>query len=258
MYRFTRRRRAALARIAQDNHPEVFLEAGDTAIFSSRVIPGNEREVGAIQNALSKRGVRIITESDVDETVHVTGHPMREELTALMEWIRPRFVLPVHGEWRHLEAHAELAEMNQVEKAVVGGNGAVIRLTQDSAKVVDRVYSGRLALDGHRLIDPEGLLLPQRRRLARAGMVSIGVALDHQGKMVGRISVDAYGSMDRDVDGDIINETRNDVAQSLERLDRKRRHEDGAVEKTIVASVKQTFQDITGKKPLVSVHIIRI
>ena len=227
-------------------------------IFASRVIPGNEREVGAIQNALVKRGIQVLGEADVEETVHVTGHPMRDELSTLLTWTRPKFVLPVHGEWRHMEAHAELARDHQVQDAVVGGNGALIRLNESSAQIVDRVYSGRLALDGDRLIDPLGPILPQRRRLARAGTVSVAVALDHKGQLAGAVATEAYGCLDRDVDGNVLARVKEEVATRLEKLGRDRRHEDGAVEKTIVGAAKSVFADETGKKPLVLVNIIRL
>lgn len=250
--------RAALARMAADSHPTCFLEAGDTIIFSSRVIPGNEVEVGRIQNAFAKRGVQVLTESDVEETVHVTGHPMRGELSDLLTWTRPKFVLPVHGEWRHMEAHAALARDHQVHDAVVGGNGALIRINETSAQIIDRVYSGRLALDGDRLIDPQGPLLPQRRRLSRAGTVSIAVALDHKGALAGPVSAEAYGCLDKDVDGDVLAHVREGVAERLARLDRGKRHENGPVEKAVVGAAKRVFADQTGKKPLVLVHIIRL
>lgn len=250
--------RAALARMAFDNHPTVFLEEGDTVIFASRVIPGNEKEVGAIQNALAKRNIQVLTEDDVEETVHVTGHPMRDELSALLTWTRPKFVLPVHGEWRHMQAHAELAREHQVQEAVVGGNGALIRITDSSAQIVDKVYSGRLALDGDRLIDPQGPVLPQRRRLARAGTVSVAVALDHKGQLAGQVATEAFGCLDRDVDGDVLAHVREAVADRIGKLDRGKRHENGPVEKAIVGVTKGVFADQTGKKPLVLVHIIRL
>ena len=251
-------RRAALARIAFDRHPTVFLEAGDSVIFASRVIPGNEKEVGAIQNALAKRDIQVLTEDSVEETVHVTGHPMRDELSTLLTWTRPKFVLPIHGEWRHMQAYAKLARTHQVQDALVGGNGALIRLTESSAQIVDTVYSGRLALDGDRLIDPQGPVLPQRRRLSRAGAVSVAVALDHKGQVAGPVSAEAFGCLDQDVDGDVLAQVREAVAARLSKLDRGQRQDNGRVEKAIVGVTKGVFADQTGKKPLVLAHIIRL
>ena len=249
---------AALARVAADTHPTCFLEEGDTVVFSSRIIPGNERDVGKIQNAFARRGIQVLTEHNVRETVHVTGHPMRGEMSDLLTWTRPRCVVPVHGEWRHMVAHAELAKDHQVPHVVVGGNGAVIRMNGKSAQIIDRVYSGRLALDGDRLIDPQGPLLPQRRRLSRAGTLSIAVVLDPKGALAGPVSTEAYGCLDHDVDMNVLALVRDRVAEQLARLDRDKRHENGLVEKAIVYSAKRVFADETGKKPLVIAHIIRL
>ncbi|MGB0786094.1 MAG: ribonuclease J [Alphaproteobacteria bacterium] len=250
--------RAALSRIASDTHPSVFLEQGDTVIFSSRVIPGNETEVGEIQNKLTKRGIQVISESDVDETVHVTGHPMQGELSELLNWTRPKFLIPVHGEWRHMAAHASLGREHQVEDAVVGGNGAVIRINSSSAQIIDRVYSGKLALDGERLIDPQGPVLPQRRRLARAGVVSVAVAINAKGRIAGQVTAESYGCLDREVDGDVLNAVKLEVEERLECLDTRQTKDNGLVEKAIVAAAKRVFGLETGKKPMVLAHIIRL
>ena len=251
--------RAALARIAADSHPTVFVEEGDTVIFSSRVIPGNETAVGHIQNAFARRGVTVLSEADVAETVHVTGHPMRGELADLLTWTRPKFLLPVHGEWRHMVAHAQLGKDHQVQEALVGGNGAVISIQPNKARVLDRsVHSGKLAVDGDRLIDPLGPVLPQRRRLAQAGMVSLAVALTQEGALAGEVEAEAYGCLDPSVDGDVLTHVKSAAADALARLNRAQSRDRGPVEKALVAATKRVFRDQTGKKPLVLVHIMRL
>src|SRR5205085_3216610 len=138
--------RAALTRIAREDHPHIVLETGDVVIFSSRIIPGNEKSINRLQNALVRLGVEIITEED--HFVHVSGHPARDELVRMYQMVRPRIAVPVHGEARHLIAHAELASECQVQQPLVIQNGDMVRLAPSGASVVDEVPVGRLASDG--------------------------------------------------------------------------------------------------------------
>ncbi|MCK4867322.1 MAG: ribonuclease J, partial [Alphaproteobacteria bacterium] len=167
--------RSALARIADDDHPDVTLDAGDTVIFSSREIPGNERSIGRLLNKLASQGIDIITARD--KHVHVSGHPARDELIQMYQWIRPRIAVPVHGEARHLIAHAELARDCQVPEPVGARNGYVVRLAPGRATVVDEVSHGRVAVDGNRLIPMESSALRDRRRAAWNGSAVVTVVV---------------------------------------------------------------------------------
>ncbi len=140
--------RAALSRIASGEHRHVSLRAGDTVIFSSRIIPGNETEIFALQNKLMERHIEVIT--DKDEDVHVSGHPCRDELRQMYQWARPRIAIPVHGERRHLLEHEKFAHEMQVQQAIAPNNGDLIRLAPGPAKVIDEVPAGRLYLDAAR------------------------------------------------------------------------------------------------------------
>src|SRR6202043_707946 len=161
--------RAALSRIARDDHPHVVLETGDVVIFSSRIIPGNEKSINRLQNALVRLGVEVVTEAD--HFVHVSGHPARDELTRMYQMIRPRIAIPVHGEARHLAAHADLARRCQVEEALEIENGDLIRLDRAGGRVVDEVPVGRIASDGKSLLPIGGAVLQQRRRVGSDGSV---------------------------------------------------------------------------------------
>src|SRR5437588_8145607 len=161
--------RAALARIARDDHPNVTLEDGDVVIFSSRVIPGNEKAIGRLQNALVRLGVEVVTEAD--HFVHVSGHPARDELVRMYQMIRPRIAIPVRGAARPLAAHAELARTCQVNDALVIENGDMIRLDRFGAAIVDEVPVGRIAQDGKSLLPLGGGRVQQRRRLGSDGSV---------------------------------------------------------------------------------------
>jgi ribonuclease J len=159
--------RAALSRIAQGDHPHITLDEGDTVIFSSRIIPGNERSIGRLQNQLAKRGVEIVTEHD--HFVHVSGHPAQDELTQMYQMVRPRIAVPVHGEARHLIAHAQLARDCQVPETVIAQNGAMVRLAPGPATVIDNVAVGRLVADGKQLRPLGSMALKSRQRMGFNG-----------------------------------------------------------------------------------------
>ena len=162
--------RAALARIASGDHPNVSLGPGDTVIFSSRIIPGNELPIFDIQNKLAALGVEVLTERD--HFVHVSGHPAREELAQMYRWVRPRIAVPVHGEIRHMTEHARLARSLQVPEAVVIGNGQMLRLAPGRAEIIDETPSGRIYLDGRVLVDESHDHMRERRALSFAGVIA--------------------------------------------------------------------------------------
>src|SRR5208282_5893896 len=168
--------RAALARIASGEHPNVSLGSGDTVIFSSRIIPGNELTIFEIQNKLARLGVEVLTERD--HFVHVSGHPARDELAQMYRWVRPRIAVPVHGELRHMTEHARLARSLQVPEAVVIENGQMLRLAPGRAEIVDETPAGRVHLDGKVLVE-EGLgHARERRALSFAGVIAVTIVLD--------------------------------------------------------------------------------
>lgn len=174
--------RAALARIAQDEHRNVTFDRGDTLVFSSRAIPGNEVAINRIMNTLVARGVKIVT--DRDRLVHVSGHPRRDEMRDLYGMIRPRIAVPVHGEAMHLAAHAELARELGVPEVQVIKNGDVLRLAPGPAAKVDEVESGRIYRDGTLIGNLEAMGIPARRRLAFNGHVAVSVVLDNRGEVL--------------------------------------------------------------------------
>ena len=159
--------RAALARIAEDQHPDVTFSKGDTIIFSSRTIPGNEKAVGRVINGLVRQGIEVIT--DRTHLVHVSGHPRRAEMEEMYRWVRPRIAIPVHGEALHLSEHAKLARAVGVPEVVLCGDGDLVRLAPD-AGVIDEVPAARLYKDGAILISAEERTVADRRKLSFAGI----------------------------------------------------------------------------------------
>src|SRR5207253_73561 len=182
--------RAALARIASGTH-ELKLVKDDTVIFSSRIIPGNEVSIGRIMNQLSDLGVHIVTEKQAH--VHVSGHPGRPELIQMYKWVRPKIVVPVHGDARHLAEHARLALSNGVSQAVVQKNGDVIHLAPGEPKKIDEARVGRLVLDGDVILPADGATVNERRRIGYTGLITVAVPVGENGELAGSPLVRPFG-----------------------------------------------------------------
>ncbi len=245
--------RAALARIAQDDHPEISLSPGDRVIFSSRTIPGNEREVNRIINNLVDRGIEIVT--DRDAMVHVSGHPRRGEMQELYSWLKPGMIVPVHGEPLHLREHEKLAGRLGIPCANVR-NGQMLRLYPGPAEIVDEVVSGRQFKDGDLLTLSEEPLRA-RRRLSFAGVVSVALALDRRGDIAGEPEIALSGLPEQDGEGERFEDIVHDVVlDAVENLPRKRRGDPDFVADVVRRAVRAEMNAIWGKKPLVQALVV--
>jgi ribonuclease J len=249
--------RAALARIATDDHPEISLDAGDTLIFSSRTIPGNEKAVNRIVNAMIDRGVEVIT--DRNKLVHVSGHPRRGELARMYEWLRPDVVLPVHGEALHLSENAALARSIGIKEIVICGDGDVVRLAPGPAEIIDQIPAGRLYRDGNLLVDAESRTVAERRKLGFAGVVSVAVAVSGRGDLVGDPWIEMTGlPVAASADKTMQEIVADAVEDALTNLPKTRRRDPGALEQAIERSVRGSVNAVWGKKPLCHVMIIQV
>jgi ribonuclease J len=245
--------RSALSRIAQDNHPRVSLGEGDTVVFSSRVIPGNERAIGAVQDALVRRGVRLMT--DDDHLVHVSGHPARDELRRLYRLVKPRYAVPVHGEWRHLTAHAELAREAGAEPVLLE-DGDVLNLAPGRVEVVDSAVTGRLVVDGNRLVPLGGGVMAARKRMLFNGVAVASLAVDAAGRLLGRPRISTPGLFDQDdPEPDRI---AAEVAAALADLPASARRDDAALTEAARAALRRALGKRLQKRPLVEVHVLRV
>jgi ribonuclease J len=248
-------RRSALSRIARRDHPSVELESGDVAVFSSRRIPGNERAIGELQNDLIRLGVRVVT--DAEHFVHVSGHPARDELAAMYHMVRPKVAVPVHGEARHLAAHARLAESCQVSQTVVPDNGTVIRLAPGPVEVVGEVASGRLGLDGSNLIRLDAGRLKIRHRMVFNGAAVATLVLNPQGRFVADPQVSVQGvfeAEDSAAEAAVIGAVRH----AVEGLPTGLRKDDETVKETARLAIRRALHASHGKKPVTQVHLVRI
>ncbi len=242
--------RAALARIAFDSHP-IKLTEGDLVVFSSKQIPGNEIAIGRIQNALAAKNVVMVTDRQAE--VHVSGHPGRPELEAMYRWIRPEILLPVHGERRHMAEQARLGLATGIPHAVVQSNGDLLRLAPGAPTIIGRQEVGRLVLDGDVILPAEGATMNERRKLGLHGQISVAVALDAKGRLLGRPTLRTQGVPVEEDKADFLAEAADDAADVIA----KGSHEEEAVRERIRLAVRRTATRWTGKKPIVDVLLIR-
>ena len=251
--------RAALSRIARGDHRHVVLREGDTVIFSSRQIPGNERGIFALQNYLAEKGVRVITPRMVPQKIHVSGHPCRDELRRMYQWVRPRISVPVHGERRHIMEHAAYARSLQVPEAITPRNGSLIRLAPGPAEILDEVPNGRLFLDGNQLV-PEGAQgIQERRKLSWNGVVFATVSLDGHGNVMDGPVVVVKGFSEPD--GRLADESLEYLEEAAENavssMKRKDRFDDDAVERAIGRALRKAAETVWGMRPMIEVVVLR-
>lgn len=246
--------RAALARIAEGEHPEIRFTRGDLVIFSSRPIPGNEIGIGKIQNSLARIGCDVLTDSDA--LVHVTGHPRRDELKQMYAWLKPKLAVPMHGEARHMEEHAKLARESGVPATHVAYNGQMLRLLPGPAEVIDEVPVGRYYRDGKLIVPASDGPVRERRRLGFAGIACVAVALDQHGEICADPEVALDGIPATTQDGRSMEEVVfKTVDGTLESIPMKRRKDDKMVADAIRRAVRAAIDQAWGKKPIVKVLV---
>lgn len=248
--------RAALSRMATGEHPDVTLERGDVVIFSAREIPGNEKSIGKIQNGLLRRGIKIITADDA--FVHVSGHPAREELVQMYQWVRPKVAIPVHGEGRHLAAHAELARDCQVPEVLVPEDGGAIRLAPGPAALVGHVHAGRLCIDGKRIVPMNNHALRGRTRMAQSGAVVVTLVMTPRGDLLADPKVSIMGLLEEDEYEEETADLISRIRGAVDQLSRTARLEDSSVKEAARVAVRRNFSAMQGRKPMTEIHLVRI
>ena len=242
--------RAALSRIAFDSHP-IKLTEGDMVVFSSKQIPGNEIAIGRIQNALAAKSVLMVTDRQAE--VHVSGHPGRPELEAMYRWIRPEILLPVHGERRHMAEQARLGIASGIRHAVVQSNGDLLRLAPGAPQIIGHEETGRLVLDGDVILPADGSTMNERRKVALHGQISVAVALDRRGKLIGEPALRTQGVPVEEDKAAFLSEAASEAAAVIG----KGSLEEEALRERVRLAVRRTATRWTGKKPVVDVLLIR-
>lgn len=244
--------RAALARIADETH-QLKLESGDTVVFSSKQIPGNEMAIGRIMNVLAGKGVEMIT--DRQAFVHVSGHPGRPELAAMYDWIRPDILVPVHGEMRHIAEQARFGRAHGIPNAVVQNNGEIIRLAPGKPKKVGNAPAGRLVLDGDVILPADGTTINERRKLGLYGQMSVAVALKANGKLAGQPEVRIQG-VPAEEDRDALIADASDAAAKA--VSESRGGDRDKLREAIRLATRRVAVRYTGKKPVMDVMLIEV
>jgi ribonuclease J len=251
--------RAALARVADGTHPHLSLGQGDSCVFSSRVIPGNEIPIRNMQNKLADRGVRLFTERD-HPGLHVSGHPCRDELKQMYQWARPRIAVPTHGERRHLLEHVNLARDLQVAEALAPRNGDMVRLAPGRATIIDEVPAGRLYVDAGMVTPENGEALRERRHAAFNGVLTVAVALDGRSRLVSGPQVRALGLPgDEDYDLDeALDDLAGEAEDALKKLSGPDRDDDQTVEQALSRALKKAAYRIWERRPVVETTVLRV
>ncbi len=252
--------RAALARIARGDHPDISFGRGDTVIFSSRAIPGNEKEINTVRNNLSAAGVQVVTPNDTAHTIHVSGHPCRDEIADMIGWLRPRLAVPVHGERIMLEAHAELARACQVPHVIVPNNGSVVCLGPGQPEVVDHVQTGLLAVEKNRIIDSSHASISERRKLQFSGTVHVTLVINARGDLIADPQITTVGLIDesRLEEKKILRDLLDQVEDTLADMVREDLMDDHAVHEEVRIGVRRYIQVVLGMKPKTTVHVVRV
>ncbi|MDE8347945.1 MAG: ribonuclease J [Acidocella sp.] len=245
--------RSAMARIAADTHRYAVLGEGDVAIFSSRMIPGNEKAIAAVQDTLVRRGVDVIT--DDDELTHCSGHPARDELIKMYKLVRPKYLVPTHGEWRHLSAQAALAREEGITSILIE-NGDVLSLSSNNPEVIDQVSTGRMAVDGNAVVPLKGGIMAARRRMLFNGVVVGSAMIDGAGKVRGEARISAPGLLDEEIG--LQRALEAEFAQVLGELPSALRRDEAAFTDAARAVLRKIVGKRMGKRPIVDAHIMWI
>lgn len=245
--------RAALGRIASQTHPEVKMVPGDVVVFSSRIIPGNDKQINAMKNKIIKLGVKVINEHPTD--IHVSGHPSRDELIQMYDWIRPRIVIPVHGEAIHMVEQGRLAKKHGIKHVVIPENGTLIEITKDSAEIVDEVAAGRLALDGNMLISFSHGSLKERFQLGTDGVASVVLVLNEKNNL-GDIPKVTFQGLS--VSGDLARIIHEEIDMLFNILSDSEKLKDDLLADRIQKIVQRVCQKNIFKKPVVITHVVRV
>jgi len=250
--------RAALSRIASGSHRSVKFGKGDVVIFSSKIIPGNEKGIFALQNSLADQGIEIVTEKDRD--IHVSGHPCQDELKDMYAWARPHIAIPVHGERRHLLAHERLAKSLQVKHTLAPHNGELILLSENGAKIIDIVPNGRLHEDCGEIVSADDHSLRERKKMAYAGHISTSLVINQKGSLIGGPDVRIAGFPEGE-GYKLINKMLDDVADCAEdafnTMRKNDRMDEDQIDK-VTARVRRWVRNKTGKRALIETVVIKV
>ena len=246
----------AMMRIANYNHPDVFIERGDTVIFSSKIIPGNEKKLYKLHNQLVREGIEVISEEN--EFIHVSGHPNREDLKDMYEWIRPKSIIPVHGEHRHMIEHIKFAKQMQIPYTVKVENGDIVKISPgDKPEVFDKAPSGRLYVDGNIAVEEDSRSIKERKNISANGILDVTILVTPKGNIHNK-PIFNYSGLPINNDDDYKYELENIIEKTTRTFSLNNQNQKDNIIDAIKISCRKITKEITGKKPITSIKLIRI
>lgn len=249
--------RSVLTRVSANEYADLKLHHGDTVIFSSKIIPGNEESILAVQNNLSKMGVNVITTLD-NPKIHASGHGSKPELEQLYNLLKPQILIPVHGEAIHLFRNAKIGQECKIKNVQIIGNGDFIEIEDGKApKVVEVIPTGEIIIDGTRHISATNDVFSARRKINYNGAVFASLTLNKSG-LVGKPEVSSFGVFETDSTGMIKSAIVNEIKATIKNLSKKELQNDERIREITVASIRRVIRDLMDKKPPISVHIVHI
>ena len=246
----------AMMRIANYNHPDVYIEKNDAVIFSSKIIPGNEKKLYKLHNQLVKEGVEVISEEN--EFIHVSGHPNRDDLKDMYNWIRPQSIIPVHGEHRHMIEHIKFAQEMQVPYPVEVENGDIVKLFPgNKPEVYDKAPSGRLYVDGNIAVEEDSRSIKERKNISANGILDVMILVTPKGNIHNK-PIFNYSGLPINDDEDFKYELENIIEKTARTFSLNNQNQKDNIIDAIKISCRKITKEITGKKPLTSIKLIRI
>ncbi|MCZ2328229.1 ribonuclease J [Bartonella sp. F02] len=247
---------SALAKLSRNEMKNIQLSSGDTVIYSSRSIPGNEKAIIDVQNHLIDQGIIVVTNEDA--LVHVSGHPRRPELLQMYDWVKPQILVPVHGEAIHLSAHADLARKAGIKTVSEIRNGDVLRLAPEPVEVVDKVFVGRIYKDSNLIGDKDELGINERRKLSYVGHVAVSIHMNSKHDLLNDIGLNVFGLPKSDGKGKLLQDILLDVVEKVvNSIPRIKRKDNELIREAIRRAVRATVNEIWGKKPVCIVFLHR-
>ena len=247
----------AMMRISNYIHPDVMIESGDTVIFSSKIIPGNERKLYKLHNQLVKNGIEVVSEEN--EFVHVSGHPNREDLKDMYNWVKPKSVIPVHGEHRHMIEHINFAKEKQVPYPVQVENGDIVQLFPgNKPKVIDKAPTGRIFVDGNISVGEESQSIKDRKILSYNGFLEITIIVNEAGSIIKRPIISFRGIPSNEENGNFIFDIENKIKDICKTFTLKNSKQEQNLIEKLKINCRKTVKEKTGKRPYTNVNLVRI
>ena len=246
----------AMMRISNYTHPDIYIERGDAVIFSSKIIPGNEKKLYKLHNQLVKEGIEVISEES--EFVHVSGHPNRDDLKDMYNWIKPRSIIPVHGEHRHMIEHINFAEEMQIEYPIKVENGDIVRLYPDkSPEVYDKAPSGRIYVDGNIGVEEDSMSIKERKNLSINGLIDVTILLTSKGSIHNQPILSIKGLPIHEND-EFIYGLEEEIERTAKSFSLNKKKQESNLIDALKKTCRKYSKEKIGKKPITNINLVRI